>query len=132
MLHIDVIALMLWFLLLSHSILQILKCYTSIYINLVFFVRLVNKLGELSGEEIRDPNFTVHHPLNAFRFIRNHSVIYNETAMKLIEEIRLYEKGKTSQYHIVFLYKFLFIFLNYYIFFTEFIIYDVFYVCQKH
>ncbi|XP_053393064.1 prolyl 4-hydroxylase subunit alpha-1-like isoform X2 [Mercenaria mercenaria] len=55
---------------------------------------LVIELHELSGDELMDPKFTVHHPLNAYRFIRNHSVIYNETATKLIEEIRLYEKER--------------------------------------
>ncbi|XP_060561449.1 prolyl 4-hydroxylase subunit alpha-2-like [Ruditapes philippinarum] len=55
---------------------------------------LVNELDDLSGEEIRDPNFTVHHPLNAYRFIRNHSVIYNQTAMKLLEEVSLYEQER--------------------------------------
>ncbi|XP_052765928.1 prolyl 4-hydroxylase subunit alpha-1-like [Mya arenaria] len=56
----------------------------------------VKHLSELSGEEIRQPNFTVHHPLNAYRFIRNHSIIHNETATKLVSEIKLYEKEKVE------------------------------------
>ncbi|XP_052776600.1 prolyl 4-hydroxylase subunit alpha-1-like [Mya arenaria] len=56
----------------------------------------VKHLSELSGEEIRQPNFTVHHPLNAYRFIRNHSIIFNETATKLVSEIKLFEKEKVE------------------------------------
>ncbi|KAL4239980.1 Prolyl 4-hydroxylase [Mactra antiquata] len=53
-------------------------------------------LEELSGGEIRDPTFSVNHPINAFRFIRNHSVVFNTTVTEMLQEIRLYEKGRVK------------------------------------
>ncbi|KAL4239979.1 hypothetical protein ACF0H5_000775 [Mactra antiquata] len=58
--------------------------------------RFAATLEELSGEEIRDPTFSVNHPINAFRFIRNHSLVFNTTVTELLQEIRLYEKGRVK------------------------------------
>ncbi|KAL4225630.1 Prolyl 4-hydroxylase subunit alpha-3 [Mactra antiquata] len=55
---------------------------------------LAKTLRELSGQEIRDPEFTVHHPLDAFRFIRNHSIIFNITTTEMLKEIHLYKQGR--------------------------------------
>ncbi|XP_052777484.1 prolyl 4-hydroxylase subunit alpha-1-like [Mya arenaria] len=55
----------------------------------------INDLQQLS-EYSKSPDFDILHPLNAYRFIRNHSVIYQHTVDKIIEETKQFEKRLDS------------------------------------
>ncbi|XP_060592709.1 prolyl 4-hydroxylase subunit alpha-1-like [Ruditapes philippinarum] len=48
---------------------------------------LIETLDQLEADA-KNPNFTVLHPLDAYRFIRNHSVIFNETVTQLVKEMQ--------------------------------------------
>ncbi|XP_052777472.1 prolyl 4-hydroxylase subunit alpha-1-like [Mya arenaria] len=55
----------------------------------------INNLQHLS-EEAKHPNFDILHPLNAYRFIRNHSVIYENTVKTIITETKQLEEKLVS------------------------------------
>ena len=54
--------------------------------------KVVEALKELS-EEVMDPSFDLEHPLNAYRFIRNHTLVYNQTVGHLFNVIDAFQKG---------------------------------------
>ncbi|XP_053379782.1 prolyl 4-hydroxylase subunit alpha-1-like isoform X2 [Mercenaria mercenaria] len=53
--------------------------------------RFVQSLDQLEGD-MKDPEFNVHHPLDAYRFIKNHSVVYNDSVTNLLNELKTHEE----------------------------------------
>ena len=55
--------------------------------------RFIETFDQLEADT-RDPSFTVDHPLDAYRFIRNHSTIFKKTVTEFLDEIDRTGKGK--------------------------------------